>query len=279
MVSPYHSSSFRSLLLTLCTLIITISTSSVSSQDDDDQGQRFQDCARLFECGDIQAAYPFWGGGRPSYCGLSDLNLTCNATTQITTITILDLTYQVLRVDDFSRILTLVRADNRADLCPAEPLINTTTIESSLLSLAPDTQLVTLYYGCSPLGNGVQAPASLGRFNCGRDNSSQDYFVTSEGLAGSYDAAVRTLLGSCGARVTVPANRTAVAGLESSPTAERLEAAIGQGFGARWAANDTLCATCRDSGGQCGSVGGSFTCWPPVEFWFAHVVWQFSPPL
>ncbi|CAI0450983.1 unnamed protein product [Linum tenue] len=261
MVSRYCSSFSPSLLLLILSTLFFFFfvIISVSAQEDNDPDQRYQDCARQFDCGDIQATYPFWGGDRPIHCGLPELSLTCNSTTQTTFITVLDLTYQVLRVDTANRILTVVRTDYQRGLCPADP--SNTTVESTPFSLAPDTQLVTLYYGCSLLGNGIQAPASLGRFDCSSGSgNSGDYFVTSEDVAGSYEAAIRTLLGRCGTRVTVPANRTAVAGLEASPTAERLEAAIGEGFGARWTANDNLCATCQASGGQCGSNEGSFTC-------------------
>ncbi|CAN0900655.1 Cysteine-rich receptor-like protein kinase 10 [Linum grandiflorum] len=81
-----HPSSFC-----FTTILLIIIFSSQNYED-----QSYQDCSsRLFECGDIQLGYPFWGLDRPIHCGLREFHLNCS-TDRIPIIVISNLTYQVL---------------------------------------------------------------------------------------------------------------------------------------------------------------------------------------
>ncbi|CAN1227646.1 LEAF RUST 10 DISEASE-RESISTANCE LOCUS RECEPTOR-LIKE PROTEIN KINASE-like 2.7 [Linum perenne] len=254
MITRYPA--FSSLIF-ICILIfsISITISTTSAQDYEDQ--RYLDCSTEIECGALRFGFPFSGSNRPSYCGLPEFNLTCN--NRIPTISIADLTYRILEVDNNSRILTLLQDDYARSLCPAAPR-NATEVPN-LFEFSADTQLLTLYYGCESLTGGFPRPPTLGSFTC--PSQLDDYFVPTDSALEAYESPIRMWLGGCRNRVRVPVNQTAVGSLEREPTAAKLTETINDGFGMRWpAGNDTLCATCRVSGGQCGfnDTTRSFTC-------------------
>ncbi|CAN0913696.1 LEAF RUST 10 DISEASE-RESISTANCE LOCUS RECEPTOR-LIKE PROTEIN KINASE-like 2.1 [Linum grandiflorum] len=240
-------------------LILTITISTTTAQGDDDQDPYYSDCSRQqIECGDSTFGFPFWGNNRPRFCGLPEFNLTC-ADDRTPTISIAGLTYQILKINSDSQILTLLQTDYAGDLCPADPQ-NVTDVDN-LFDFTDDNEFLSLYYGCSsPATLGLQLPRGLDSFNCPSSQSVGGYFQLTES---AYGEAIRNWLGLCSNRVRVPVNRTGVGLLEREPTVARLTATIEQGFGMRWTANDSLCATCRTSGGQCGfnETTRSFTCY------------------
>ncbi|KAF6171581.1 hypothetical protein GIB67_018105 [Kingdonia uniflora] len=112
-------------------------------------------CSRRFECGDDAYSYPFWGGGRPYYCGVSWFALDCRYSH--IDIVIRSQTYRVLNISEANQIMTIVRQDvlNLGDSylrCPSVFRNDTTIADSgfysSLFEYGPGTKNATLFYGC-----------------------------------------------------------------------------------------------------------------------------------
>jgi hypothetical protein len=59
-------------------------------------------------------------------------------------------------------------------------------------------------------------------------------------------------LTACNNSVKVPAHLSAIMPILPNPTVAQLLEAIYQGFELECSANDSLCDTCKSSGGQCG---------------------------
>jgi hypothetical protein len=70
-------------------------------------------------------------------------------------------------------------------------------------------------------------------------------------------------LTTCNNSVQVPALQSAIEPILVSPTVAQLLGAINQGFELAWSANDSLCDTCKSSGGLCGynQTTTAFTCY------------------
>ncbi|VVB16084.1 unnamed protein product [Arabis nemorensis] len=97
-------------------------------------------CDDLYQCGDIIAGFPFWGGDRPEHCGLPLLELHCHKNTS-TSLIISDKEYSVLHVDQTSYTLTLARADLLGPFCSAK--FNTTTLPPDIFDVLPTYKNLT----------------------------------------------------------------------------------------------------------------------------------------
>ncbi|KAF2313806.1 hypothetical protein GH714_013543 [Hevea brasiliensis] len=226
--------------------------------------EQSRNCSSSFQCGNLSGvAYPFWGSNQPSYCGHLGFQLNCKG--QAAEITIMNLTYQVLKINSQSQTLTVARADYIANLCPS--VLSNTTLDPNLFTYAADIQNITLFYGCPntnmsfPTTPGFSSP-----FSCNLSSvNSQNFYLTRH--ADSFPTVISTYLRTCGSRLIVPANQSVVQRIESNPTEENLVEVLEQGFGLQWTANDTLCKSCELSGGLCGynSTASAFTCYCPGQ--------------
>ncbi|CAI0388653.1 unnamed protein product [Linum tenue] len=208
--------------------------------------QDYKNCSRKFECGDFRIGYPFSGVKRPRHCGLPSLGLSCSASV-FPMIGLLAIPYKILRVDQQSRTLTVLRDGEGSILC--FPPRNT-TLDTDFFHFAPDTQFVLLYNDCPPPPAGVQLPPSIVQFNC---KGPGYYFLPSEDLLGGLKDSVRSWLGSCGYLVRLPVNRTELGSLPVR-SAGRLAEVVYRGFGVQWTGKyDGACGNCMNSGGECGS--------------------------
>ncbi|CAI0388654.1 unnamed protein product [Linum tenue] len=219
--------------------------------------QDYPNCSRQFECGDFRIGYPFSGAKRAANCGLPTLRLICGAIA-IPMIGILGIPHKILRIDEPSRTLTLLR-DGDGDILCYPP--RNTTLDPGFFDFAPDTQFALLYYYCPPPDAGVRLPPSIGQFNC--SSGSGGYFLPSEYLLGGIEDSVRTWLRSCGIMVRMPANRTEL-GMPANQTelgirrptaasADWLATVMYRGFGLRWTGDyEDACRNCKGSGGKCG---------------------------
>ncbi|CAK7344265.1 unnamed protein product [Dovyalis caffra] len=83
----------------------------------------FSDCSNKFLCGDISADFPFWGTGRPSACGIHELELQCE--NDVTKMIINEVRYRVLDINTDRQILRIAREDYLVGLCPPQ-FVNST---------------------------------------------------------------------------------------------------------------------------------------------------------
>ncbi|CAE5963187.1 unnamed protein product [Arabidopsis arenosa] len=103
-------------------------------------------CESLFQCGNITAGFPFWGGNRHKHCGHPLLELRCNQYNS-TTLFISDQVYYVLHVDQTSYNLTLAR--NLFDFFCSFTFTNT-TLPPEIFEISSTYKSVTFYHHCNP---------------------------------------------------------------------------------------------------------------------------------
>uniref|UniRef100_A0A6N2KXH1 non-specific serine/threonine protein kinase n=1 Tax=Salix viminalis TaxID=40686 RepID=A0A6N2KXH1_SALVM len=230
-------------------LIITFVHVPSSAYANDDE--RYVNCGKLFDCGDIKGVgYPFSGSNRPDYCGHPELKLDCSD--QDVEITVKKLTYKVLSINNQSRTLSVARKDYAENICPTL-LLNTTWIPN-LLNYTSDDRNITIYYGCLA---GAPSFANSFQFPCTINTTEMTGYFTA-GSASNLD-----YLASCKDIVEVPVRQSALAKIFSTPTETLLLGILKEGFDLVWSANDSLCATCKASGGQCGynQTTSAFSCY------------------
>ncbi|KAG5227186.1 LEAF RUST DISEASE-RESISTANCE LOCUS RECEPTOR PROTEIN KINASE [Salix suchowensis] len=223
--------------LILLPIIALVCGSAPVLADDD---ERYLNCMNSFDCGNITGAgYPFSGSDRPGYCGYPGFELRC--INQDPEITIMGSTYKLHGINNQSRTLNVSRTDYIENLCPT--LLSNTSLRFSA------------------------------QFTCNiNDTDMMGYFVTVNNSVLSMTAPILiTYLTTCNNKVIVPAHQSAILPILGNPTIAQLLGAINQGFDLVWSANDSLCDTCKSSGGQCGydQTTTAFTCFcadQPQEF-------------
>ncbi|CAK7344271.1 unnamed protein product [Dovyalis caffra] len=250
----------------ICIAIIFICGSKLVFAQED---ERYVSCSNSFDCGIIKnIGYPFWGSNRPDYCGYPELEIDCSK--QDPEITIMQVTYKVLDVNNQTRTLMVARTDYAENICPTQ-LFNT-TFNPNLLNYTQDGHNMTIYYACPAQVPPI--PGILTPFTCNIDSTNTTgYFAatTNFSFLGSSAPPLISYLVSCKNRVIVPLRQSALQSILSNATVPKLVGALNQGFGLEWNAKDNLCVTCKDSGGQCGynQNTSAFACYcadQPQEF-------------
>uniref|UniRef100_A0A0D3CYJ6 Protein kinase domain-containing protein n=1 Tax=Brassica oleracea var. oleracea TaxID=109376 RepID=A0A0D3CYJ6_BRAOL len=102
-------------------------------------------CESPFQCGEISAGFPFWGGNRPENCGLPLLELHCRNKSS-TYLIISDQEYSVLKVSRTNYTITLARPDLLGRICSAK--FNTTALPSDIFEILPAYKELEVYYLC-----------------------------------------------------------------------------------------------------------------------------------
>ncbi|XP_009802455.1 LEAF RUST 10 DISEASE-RESISTANCEUS RECEPTOR-LIKE PROTEIN KINASE-like 1.4 isoform X3 [Nicotiana sylvestris] len=218
-------------------IFVLIKIPGLFCQDD----ERFRMCSEPILCGDIEIKYPFWGGGRPEYCGHPSFEIKCES--NIPNIAIESTAYKVIAIDTPTRILTLARDDLLSNICLDNP--ENASLDFNIFSYISTDQNITLHYGCT-LVSGQQLLNDPKVFNC---NSNIFGIYTMIGVLFDFSR-VR-----CESEIIARINQTSAVALASATaTVEVLRTAISSGFSVNWTANiETLCGQCDKSGGRCGS--------------------------
>ncbi|KAF5748005.1 serine/threonine-protein kinase [Tripterygium wilfordii] len=242
---------FLIIITTSIIIIITHCPSSIHGN------QQYLTCNTTFKCGGIDnISYPFWASAsaRPNFCGFPGFELTCGTgDDQSTEFKFLDQTYKVNSIDNSSNLLKLSRMDYVSDLCPTS--LENTTLGDPHFTLAFGTEPLYLYYGCGSLPGQLNMTFSPFQFNCNVVGSSSTSFYLS-GDTSSLSPAIRAfydyLVEGCAGNVYIPVSRSNSSQIMMSPSVGGVISAIREGFGLNWDANNTLCQSCKDTGGVCG---------------------------
>ncbi|CAL9239661.1 unnamed protein product, partial [Arabidopsis halleri] len=209
-------------------------------------------CESLFQCGNITADFPFWGGNRPNHCGHPLLELHCNIN-NITSLFISNQEFYVRQLNQTSNILTLARSDLLGSFCSSS-VYNTTTLPPEIFELSPTYKSLTISYHCDPklsYRSSYTCPA-LGTFSVSQSldyqYSCQKYFS-----------------------VNVP---TSFNPEERGLNLTNLESVLRKGFDVKLAIDEIPCQECLSTRGICGfnsttqiccnvtSPSGGVTCVP-----------------
>ncbi|CAA2980877.1 LEAF RUST 10 DISEASE-RESISTANCE LOCUS RECEPTOR-LIKE PROTEIN KINASE-like isoform X3 [Olea europaea subsp. europaea] len=213
-------------------------------------GAEYVTCGAPYRCGDIQnITYPFWGGTRPDYCGLSDFQLNCQG--DVAFLNISSTQYRVLEINNTTQTIQVAREDLWNTTCPS--FLYNTTLNLNLFTPSPDYRNVTIYYGCSSNGQPTQLP---NQFSCDVNGTNTESFYAM-GEVTDPGSTIR-----CNSSINVLINQSLLA-LPTASVPRLLQDAFASGFSLQWEANNRICLDCIGSGGLCGTnrESGSFACY------------------
>ncbi|KAG4168926.1 hypothetical protein ERO13_A12G054600v2 [Gossypium hirsutum] len=247
--------------ISILTMILSLAPKSMSAND-----ENASSCSARIHCGDIQyIGYPFWGLDRPESCGYPGFRLNCNDDNP--EISIMAATYRVLHIDTSSQLLQVARMDYTESICPTY-LLNSSFYSTPFAYNRESTLDIWLFYGCQPLtdvqNNSTSTHRISSQFECTiNETNIIGYYLTRNVSETSFDTVIRNTLGSCNYSVSIPVMSSEVPSLEEIRNLDILEEALSLGFELRWYANDSMCKSCEDSGGQCGHdlITAEFICY------------------
>ncbi|KAL5748867.1 hypothetical protein ACOSP7_025909 [Xanthoceras sorbifolium] len=233
----------RSIITFFCILIVL----PASFGDGFYGGVPSEVCTRTYICGlnTWGIWYPFWGDGRPSYCGIEGLELKC----QNNEYPIIESETQRFRVSNIYtsiRRMTFSRDDLWDSYCPG--ILNETTFNKNLFKYTSNVTLLDLFYDCSdavPLNESNS-------INCSQGTG---FYTNPSNLL-----QLPNLTSTCKKSIEVPFLSTALQDYLQNRT--DFQQALTQGFEVEFQADYTTCTQCFSSGGLCGSnTTSKFVCY------------------
>lgn len=182
--------------------------------------------------------FPFWGEGRPEFCGHPKLKLSCEDNDA--TIHIMGIKYQVLEIEKVSPILKIARVDFLDNgLC--SPQYGNTILDTELFEYAGPSEDITIFYGCNSTGN------IFGAFDCDRSEKAfilPGNITTLNNNSGGVDF-------SCRSRVTVRVSDP-VSSYRDFMNRSLIEENLKEGYPVAYKVDFEACEKCRNSSGVCG---------------------------
>ncbi|KAL0742040.1 hypothetical protein Bca4012_083553 [Brassica carinata] len=205
------------------------------------QKQPTVNCETPFQCGNITVGFPFSGEQRSSSCGHPLLKLSCDKSSNTTSISLSDYNYSVLHIDMKKESITLrlSRQDFSGPFCSA--LFSSSPLPHDLLQNLPSYKSLTVFYICDTCRH------FLGNFTCPTNN------LGSVVQDSRYDKL-------CDKRfsVTVPASYVTE---EEALNITHLESVLRNGFEAKVNVDEIPCPECLSTGEICGfSISGKGCC-------------------
>ncbi|XP_021736383.1 LEAF RUST 10 DISEASE-RESISTANCE LOCUS RECEPTOR-LIKE PROTEIN KINASE-like 1.3 [Chenopodium quinoa] len=187
----------------------------------------------------LKIAYPFWGNGRPEYCGHPNFNLSCDGNTL--KINIMSQVYNMIDINYNTSTLRIVHEEFSRSECPGLGELHNTTLDLALFNYTSNVRNVSLYYDCPKLKPLEGAPFT---FSCEQRYPNRlSFFVIT-------DRWEHELGKICGMKLYVPVYKDALNDLishHSSGVGDVLKT----GFEVRWVIDQGQCQDCTLSGGAC----------------------------
>ncbi|CAN6933764.1 unnamed protein product [Brassica oleracea] len=186
----------------------------------------YERCSQPFNCGNQSGLqYPFWTSDRED-CGHPDYKVDCGS--GFAELNITSVKYRILEANYDSGIIRLARSDFIGGLCPKD-LLNA-TFDESVLPLAPNTELLTIYHNCSRAFP-QYVSTYVGDLPCGAGDGDDDdtisYYVTTNlsppllnGIRGQLED-----FGSSCKTVSIHVSRPLLNALERNRTRDNLQRA------------------------------------------------------
>lgn len=198
-----------------------------------------------FECGEIKAEYPFWGGHMAEICGHPDMQIHCEPefphnqnASNITTMIINEVKYKVLNISYEAQTLKIARTlDHLIGFCPD---FANSTFDSPLFDNTSAYQNATLFYDCpSPSPPGVESNS------CNLSGVEYKGHLTGK----KYKRDDRL----CTANVSVPVPESLLNNFkQNASVSEWKEEILNEGFELKWKIGGVNCEACNKSMGICG---------------------------
>ncbi|EOA34988.1 hypothetical protein CARUB_v10020080mg [Capsella rubella] len=207
----------------------------------------YRQCSQPFKCGNQDGLlYPFWIPGREE-CGHPEFKLECSE--RFAEVSFSSVKFRILEANYVSGTIKLARSDLIIDLCPYAPL--TASFVDDILLFAPNTDLITIFYGCD-VSRVVYTFGGMLGCPIDKTNLKRNYYVTrnlSSPLLQGISSSLNDFKRFCERNVSVPASGPSLDTLQSSPTTVKLKNALEDGFEVRL---NQECQMCIGSGGACG---------------------------
>ncbi|XP_060672432.1 uncharacterized protein LOC107423140 [Ziziphus jujuba] len=205
----------------------------------------FSACSNRFICGNLtNVGYPFWGDGRPESCGYPHLHLNCERNI-VTTIEIMNVKYQVLKLNLSTQILKIARADFLNGSCPSTESSQNPVFDSALFEYAQGYGNLTILYDCSSSGRFTFCPVKFhkrsGRF------AAVSYRATNP---------LRNQNNQTGSSCS-----KIIVGVSQSYNSSEIKEALRKGFEVKYEVDNEYCNGCTGSGGVCGYESMKPTCY------------------
>ncbi|XP_058193718.1 LEAF RUST 10 DISEASE-RESISTANCE LOCUS RECEPTOR-LIKE PROTEIN KINASE-like 2.1 isoform X2 [Rhododendron vialii] len=249
-----HSPSSVTATTTTATTILLILGSVAFSCYSQEDGRYFT-CLQDFSCGQTiqKVRYPFWGDGRPQFCGHPSFGLKCQ-NNEYPTIEIDNRAFRVHDIDPSSKkkTITLASSDLWESYCTQE--LHNITLDDKLFTYGQTNRVLFLFYNCTSEARTINIPYN---FTCEIGGIERLGLYTNETFFNGIENSQYTTI-SCNQSVEVQVFRETVDKLlEGSLT---LQEGLRRGFEVVYDANKTICARCQHSGGFCGSDSSEFAC-------------------
>ncbi|XP_021865799.1 LEAF RUST 10 DISEASE-RESISTANCEUS RECEPTOR-LIKE PROTEIN KINASE-like 1.2 [Spinacia oleracea] len=189
----------------------------------------------------FKISYPFWGNGRPEYCGHPGFNLSCHRSNL--KIKIMSRMYNVLSINYNTSTLRIVSEGFSQGECPQPGhLLYNTTLDLDLFNYTSNVRNASLYYDCPELKHLGGAPFS---FDCKGSYLNRLSFLV---ITDSWEHELGDI---CGIKLYVPVFRNAYEDLVFHPSS-RIGDVLKRGFEVKWVIDQGQCQDCYISGGCCG---------------------------
>ncbi|XP_056175311.1 LEAF RUST 10 DISEASE-RESISTANCE LOCUS RECEPTOR-LIKE PROTEIN KINASE-like 2.7 [Syzygium oleosum] len=242
--SPSHS------ILVFVLVVLLVPRALLCEGDD---YVHYTECCRSFSCGTVQnLTYPFWGGGRPQFCGLEGFKVECYEE-QHPILEYQAQKYRVLKIDQHLRTMTIARMDLMDGTC-LRVFWNTSTMESTLFNMTPAVGSLSIFYGCLGTLKNIS-----NEFECFYNVSRKSAFYMEDVFLNRklpFDVTC------CLTSIKVPVLHNTLDDLGRGNIS--LLEALNRGFDVQYS-DQPECSACTSSGGFCGSnsssPSSSFTCY------------------
>lgn len=209
--------------------------------------EQYMACNQVYKCGSFSGGgYPFWGNGRPAFCGLRDFELDCSDPQSSSfSINIGSTVYSVLHLSHNK--LTLVHADLGDNICfnPGYGLpLNSTDKMFGPFSYDEAGGKLQVFYNCRFRNATLPQGLLQSNLSCLHGEPGEESHVI-------YSFGNPMHVDGCKNSTTVHVPSSAYYQLWNKNIT--LEDAINQGFDVNYEAHQVDCAACDASGGRCGS--------------------------
>ncbi|GFS32374.1 hypothetical protein Acr_00g0022370 [Actinidia rufa] len=215
--------------------------------------EQYYDCVSSYTCGQVarNVSYPFWGGGRPHYCGHPAFELKCQDG-DYPTLNIENRDFRVLGINPSSHRISIARLDLWESYCPE--VLSNFTLTINLFQYNDMSRGLFIFYNCTP-----EMTRAFPNFTCNADGRESGGFYAAQLLMEDVERSNSTTI-SCSQTILVTVMRAALNELLSKTLT--LQEVLKRGFEVQYDAENTACSRCEGSGGICGSdsSGVEFMC-------------------